>query len=306
MLRFLALRFGRALITISAVLVIAFLTVRLSGTPFEQMYPDGLTEEMEAALNAKYGLDLPLWQQFWNYLREVAQGDFGRSLDNRQKVVEIYASRIGFTLQIGALALVLATAVGIPLGAYAALRRTAPGARAGMSFAFLGYALPHFVIGIGMILLFGYYLRLLPTTGLDSPAHYILPVITLSIPMIASQARFMRAATLDAISYSHVLTAQSMGLKRGPLVRRHILRNAMLPLVTVLGLEVAGLLNGSIFVETVFSLPGVGRVLVGAVKARDFPVLQFGVIAYAAIVVVVNLIVDLLYVVADPRVRLEE
>lgn len=306
MLRFLSIRFGRALITMFAVLVIAFLTVRLSGTPFEQMYPEGLTPELQAALEAKYGLDLPMWQQFTHYISEVARGDFGRSLDSREKVIDIYAAKIGFTLQIGAMALVLATIVGIPLGAYTALHRTSPGARAGMGFAFLGYALPHFVIGIGMILIFGYYLRVLPTTGLDTPKHYILPVITLSIPMIASQARFMRASMLDAISYSHVITAQSKGIPQGWLVRRHILRNAMLPLVTVIGLEIAGLLNGSIFVETVFSLPGVGRVLVGAVKARDFPVLQFGVIAYAAIVVVVNLIVDLLYVVADPRVRLEE
>lgn len=172
-----------------------------------------------------------------------------------------------------------------------------------MWVAFLGYAIPHFVIGIGLILLFGYYLRIFPTSGLATPQHYILPVITLAIPMIAAIARFMRAAMLDAIAQAHVMAAQSKVLTDRRVAVRHILRNAMVPLLTLLGLEIAGLVNGSIFVEAVFSLPGVGRILVGAVQDRDFPVLQFGVIAYAAIVVVISLIIDLLYTVADPRVR---
>jgi peptide/nickel transport system permease protein len=175
-----------------------------------------------------------------------------------------------------------------------------------MGAAFLGYAMPHFVIAIGLILLFGYHWRALPTVGLDTWRHYILPVAALSIPMIAGLARFMRASMLDAINNPHVLTAVSKGVPKGQVVRGHILRNAMLPLVTVIGLEIAGLLNGSIFVEEVFALPGVGRVLVGSVEGRDFPVLQFGLIAYAAIVVAVNLMVDIAYVIADPRVRLEQ
>jgi ABC-type dipeptide/oligopeptide/nickel transport system permease component len=304
--RFLFIRFARALLTMMLVLVVAFLTLRYSGTPFERMYPEGLTPELEAALLAKYGLDQPIHIQFQVYLGQLMTGDFGRSLHTREPVVEIYASRMPYTLAVGALALAMAIAIGLPLGAAAALWRTHPGARAGMGFAFLGYAMPHFVIGIGLILLFSYYWRMLPTTGLDTARHYILPVVTLAIPMIAGLARFMRASMLDAIANPHVLTAVSKGLPQGLVVRRHILRNAMLPLATVIGLEIAGLLNGSIFVEEVFSLPGVGGVLVDSVKGRDFAVLQFGVIAYAAIVVLVNLMVDLAYVTADPRVRLEE
>lgn len=295
----------RAAVTMFLVLVVAFLTLRLSGTPFEIMFPEGLTVEHEAALAEKYGLDRPLLEQFGVYVADVAEGDFGRSLHTREKVWEVYAQRMPATLAVGALALLLAIAVGIPLGAFAALYRSHPAARSGMALAFLGYSVPHFVIGIGLILILGYYLRMLPTTGLDTATHYILPVVTLAIPMIAGIARFMRAAMLDTIGQVHVATAQSKGLADGRLARRHILRNAMVPLVTVLGLEIAGLLNGSIFVEAVYSLPGVGRVLVGAVERRDFPLLQFGVIAYAVVVVVVNLVVDLLYVAADPRVRLE-
>ena len=306
MLRFLAIRLLRAIVTMFLVLVIAFLTLRLSGTPFEQMYPEGLTPEMEAALMAKWGLDRPLHEQFVAYLSQIARGDFGRSIDSREHVVAIYADKMPYTLAIGGLALALSIFIGIPLGALAALYRTSAATRAGMGLAFLGYAMPHFVIGIGMVLVFGYYGRLLPTTGLDTARHYILPVVTLAIPMIAGLARFMRASMLDVISHPHVVTAVAKGVPPGQVIRGHLLRNAMLPLVTVIGLEVAGILNGSIFVETVFSLPGVGRVLVGAVEARDFPVLQFGMIAYAAIVVTVNLLVDLAYVLADPRVRLEE
>ena len=161
-------------------------------------------------------------------------------------------------------------------------------------------------LGIGLILIFGYHLRVLPTTGLDTPQHYILPVITLAVPMTAAIARFMRAAMLDAVGHAHVNTAVSKGLGDGQVARGHILRNALIPLITVLGLEIAGLLNGSIFVEAVYSLPGVGRVLVDAVEDRDYPVLQFGLIAYAAIVVAVNLLIDLCYLAADPRIRLEE
>lgn len=305
MLRFMAIRIARAAITMFLVLVIAFVTLRLSGTPFEFMYPEGITAEHLAALEAKYGLDRPWIEQFWVYLTDVAQGNFGRSLYTNEVVWEIYAERMPYTLAVGGLALLLAVLIGIPLGAFAALYRTAPGARIGMGFAFLGYAIPHFVIGIGLILFFGYYLRVLPTTGLATPQHYILPVVALAIPMIAAIARFMRAAMLDAIGHPHVNTAVSKGLTDGQVARGHIVRNATIPLITVLGLEIAGLLNGSIFVEAVFSLPGVGRVLVDAVEGRDFPVLQFGLIAYALIVVCVNLLIDLLYVLADPRIRLE-
>ena len=306
MLRFLAIRFARAVITMFLVLVIAFLTVRLSGTPFETMFPEGLTPELQAALESKYGLDQPLVTQFIVYLGQIAQGDFGRSLHSGEKVVNIYMARMPYTLAIGGMALVVAIVIGIPLGASAALWRNHAGTRLGMSGAFLGYAMPHFVIAIGLILLFGYHWRALPTVGLDTWRHYVLPVAALSIPMIAGLARFMSASMLDAINNPHVLTAVSKGLPEGQVIRGHILRNATLTLVTVIGLEIAGLLNGSIFIEEVFALPGVGRVLVGAVEGRDFPVLQFGLIAYAAIVVVVTLVVDVAYVIADPRVRLEE
>ncbi len=305
MFRFMVWRVLRALFTMFLVLVIAFLTLRFSGEPFEAMFPEGITIEHEEALKKKWLLDRPIGEQFVIYLSRIAQGDFGRSLFSQEKVWKIYASRMPATLSVGGLALLVAITVGIPLGAISALRRGRPSERAAMGFAFLGYAIPHFVLGIGLILCFGYYWRLLPASGLDTSKHYILPVITLAIPMLAAIARFMRAAMLDTIGQDHVMTAQSKGLSLGHISRAHIFRNAMIPLITVLGLEIAGLANGSVFIEAVFSLPGVGRVLINSVENRDFPVLQFGVIAYSAIIVAINLMIDLLYTLVDPRVTVE-
>lgn len=302
---FLALRLLRALLTMFFVLVSAFLTVRLSGEPFERMFPHGLTEQAKDVLRREWNLDLPFVQQFTIYLGTLLRGDFGVSLFTGENVWQMYASRMPATLAIGSLALVLALAIGIPLGALSALRRGSATERVAMSVAFLGYAAPHFVIGIGLVLILGYHLRLLPTTGLATGQHYILPVVTLAIPMIAIIARFMRAAMLDAVAQAHVIAASSKGVGDSRVASHHILRNAMVPLLTLLGLEVAGLVNGSIFVEAVFSLPGVGRILVASVQDRDFPVLQFGVIAYAGIVVCISLLIDVLYTFADPRVRID-
>ncbi|MRX52104.1 ABC transporter permease subunit [Paracoccus sp. S-4012] len=305
MLQFLGIRVVRALITMSIVLVIAFLTVRYSGEPFDAMYPEGIPPEMEEALREEWNLNLPIWDQFSLYIGNMLRGDFGRSIFTNEEAWRMYAERMPATLAVGGLAFLLAVMIGIPMGAFAALHRESAAARGVMWIAFLGYAVPHFVLGIGLVLLFGFHWKLLPTSGLSTPWHYILPVVTLAIPMIAAIARFMRVAMLDAVAQAHVGTAQAKGLTDGGIARWHILRNAMVPLLTVLGLEVAGLMNGSIFVEAVFSLPGVGRVLVNAVLDRDFAVLQFGVLAYAAIIVLITLMIDILYAVADPRVRLE-
>lgn len=305
MFQFMSGRLLRALVALALVLIIAFVTVRFSGEPFERMFPEGTTVAHEQALREQWNLDKSLPQQFAIYLGNIFSGNFGQSLFTKEMVWPIYAERLPATLAVGGLALLLAILVGIPLGAVSALWRQSAVAKVAMWFAFLGYAVPHYVLGIGLVLMLGYVWGLLPTTGLDTAAHYVLPVLTLAIPMIAALARYQRAAMLDAISQPHVMTAMSKGISQRKLAQTHILRNAMVPLLTVLGLEVAGLVNGSIFVETVFALPGVGRVLVNAVLDRNYPVLQFGVLAYAAIIVVITLLVDILYTVADPRIRLE-
>ena len=215
------------------------------------------------------------------------------------------AVKTQLAITLATMPLLIAITVGIPLGVIAALRRGHAAARLAMSIAFAGYAVPHFIIAIALILIFSYHLHWLPSTGANTAAHYVLPAITLALPLIAALARFMRGAMLDVIRQDFVRTARAKGISETRVVTLHVMRNALLPLITVLGLEISGLVNGSLIVETVFSWPGLGKVLTGSVSRRDFPVLQFGVIVYACVVVAINLAVDVLYAAADPRVRVE-
>lgn len=305
MLHFILWRTGRAIATVLLVLAACFAAIRMAGSPVDILYPDGATPEQIVEMEREWGLDKSLPEQFAIYLANLARGDFGVSIIERRPVTTVYAERLEPTLQLAGLALLIGTSVGVPLGAVAALRRGRPEARAAMGVAFLGYAVPHFIIAIVLILVFGYHLNWLPSTGAKTPAHYVLPAITLSLPLIAATARYMRSTMLDVLNQDYVRTARAKGLPESRVVGLHVMRNAVLPLITVLGLEVAGLINGSLIVETVFSWPGLGKVLTGSVSRRDFPILQFGVIAYSFAVVGVNLLVDLLYAVADPRVRVE-
>lgn len=305
MLQFLLWRLGRAALTIALVLVICFVAVRGTGSPVDILYPEDATPEQRAELEKQWGLDRSLPEQFAVYLRNLAQGEFGVSIIERRPVVDVYAEKLEPTLKLAGAALLIGILVGIPLGAIAALRRGRAMARFAMAVAFTGYAVPHFIIAIVLILVFGYHLNWLPSTGASTPSHYILPAVTLALPLIAAIARYMRSTMLDVLNQDYVRTARAKGVRESRVITLHVARNALLPLITVLGLEVAGLVNGSLIVETVFSWPGLGKVLTGSVSRRDFPVLQFGVIAYSAAVVCINLGVDFLYSVADPRVRVE-
>jgi peptide/nickel transport system permease protein len=305
MIRFLAWRSGRALLTVLLVLAGCFGAIRMTGSPVDLLYGDGATPEQIVELEREWGLDQPLLQQFGTYLRNIARGEFGVSIVERRPVVQVYAERMGPTLQLAGLALLVGTAVGLPLGLAGALWRGRAVGRMAMAIAFVGYAVPGFIMAIALILVFGYHLNWLPSTGASTPAHYVLPTLTLALPLMAVNARYMRSTMLDVLNQDYVRTARAKGLREPRVIGLHALRNALLPLITVIGLEVAGLVNGSLIVETVFSWPGVGKVLTGSVSRRDFPILQFGVIAYAVVVVGVNLAVDLLYALADPRVRVE-
>jgi len=305
MVQFLLWRFGRAALTILLVLAICFAAIRVTGSPVDILYPDGATDEQVVELERQWGLDKSLPVQFATYLANLARGEFGVSIIERRPVTEVYAERLRPTLVLAALALAVGTAVGLPLGVVSALRRGRPEATAAMGFAFLGYAVPHFIIAIVLILVFGYHLNWLPSTGARTAWHYVLPTVTLALPLIAATARYMRASLLDALNQDYVRTARAKGVPERRVIGHHVMRNALLPLITVLGLEVAGLVNGSLIVETVFSWPGLGTVLTGSVSRRDFPILQFGVIAYSIAVVAINFLVDFLYALADPRVRIE-
>lgn len=305
MLQFLLWRTGRAAVTILAVLIACFLAVRMTGSPVDILYPEDATPEQKRLLEKQWGLDRSLPEQFGIYVTNLARGEFGVSIIERRLVTTVYAEKLQPTLMLAGLALAIGVAVGIPLGVIAALKRGRASARFAMAVAFTGYAVPHFIIAIVLILIFSYHLNWLPSTGAATPAHYVLPAVTLALPLIAALARYMRSTMLDVMNQDFVRTARAKGIAEKRVITLHVMRNALLPLITVLGLEVAGLINGSLIVETVFSWPGLGKVLTGSVSRRDFPVLQFGVIAYAAAVVAINFLVDFLYSLADPRVRVE-
>ncbi len=305
MSRAILLRTLRLVLTVSVVLALAFVFLRLTGTPVERMFPEGIDQETERQLAALWGLDRPWLVQFLDYVGRTLRGDFGHSLLSGQDVVGMYGEVLAPTLWLGGLALALSIAVGMPVGIYSALRRGRSVDRVVNSLVFLAYALPGFVVALLLTYVFGYQLNWLPTIGADTAWHYVLPVGVLALGTAASLARYTRGAMLDELGQEYIRTALSKGLHRTDAITRHGLRNAMIPVVTVIGMELQAIVNGSFIIETLFAWPGVGRIFIGAVKDSDYPVFQFGVLFYAAVIVLINYLIDLCYLLLDPRVRVD-
>ena len=218
-----------------------FLAARLTGNPLEMMYPEGLPPDQEERLLAEYGLDKPIPVQFLRYVRELSQGNFGVSLREKRPVAEMYAEDIGATLKLAGLAFLVSVAFGIPIGMVGALKRRTGTGRFVMSVAFLGYAVPHFIIALSLILVFGFYLHWLPSTGNATVWHYVLPTVTLAAHRFASIARHTRSSLLDVLSQDFMRTARAKGLEERVVIFKHALRNSLIPVITILGLQVAGL-----------------------------------------------------------------
>jgi ABC-type dipeptide/oligopeptide/nickel transport system permease component len=303
MLEFLARRAVGGFITIAVVIVAVFCATRLSGNAVEMMLPPGSDPAVQAALAARYGLDQSIWTQFWTYIQGMFTGDFGVSLGERRPVVDIYAERLPNTLRLFGYGLFMAVVIGVPLGIVAALDRKGPVGSSVMALAFMGYATPNFVLAILMILVFSFQLHWLPSSGAATPLHFLMPAIVLALPMLAEIIRFTRNAMLDVLGQDYLRTARAKGLSEFKVIGKHALRNAAMPVVTVIGLQVANMVARCVLVEAIFSTKGVGDLIVYSTIGRDYPVLQFGVILIAGMVVVVSLIVDLLYAAIDPRVK---
>jgi oligopeptide transport system permease protein len=284
------------------VALITFVLMHLApGGPFDR--ERRLPPEVEANLNARYNLDKPLPAQFGLYLLNLLRGDLGPSFTNPgYSVQEVIGRGLGVTVQLGLLAGVVAVLLGVPLGVLAALRQNSPADYVSMMAAVAGYTTPSFVLGLFLIIVFAVNLRWLPPGGWGSPAQVVLPVITLAAAPMAILARYTRASMLEIKSQDFVRTARSKGLLEGVVVFRHMLRNALLPVVTVLGPVLAALVTGSFVVEQVFRIPGMGRLYIASIFARDYPLIMGTTLLYAAAVAVFNLIVDVLYVSLDPRV----
>jgi peptide/nickel transport system permease protein len=274
------------------------------GDPVEQMLGEGAAPGELAQLRHSLDLDQPLPQQYAHYLGRLARGDLGQSLKYQAPVRRIIFDRYPATLQLAFLALIVCAAIAIPAGIFAAHRRGRAADRALSLFTLFGLAVPNFALGPVLILLFSIELGLLPVSGRGGPLHYILPAATLGAALAAILTRMVRGAMLEELSSDYVRTARAKGLGTAAVLFRHAFRNALIPVITILGLQFGTLLAGTIVTETIFSWPGIGRLTVQAISSRDYPLLQGCILVISVSYVLVNLLTDLLYSFIDPRVRL--
>jgi ABC-type dipeptide/oligopeptide/nickel transport system permease component len=305
MARHLLQRFLLTLPALWLVLTLVFLMIHIvPGDPVEQMLGEGAAPGELQQLRHALGLDQPLLRQYGHYLAQLAHGDLGQSFKFQAPVRQIIFERYPATLSLALLALIVCAAIAIPAGVLAAYRRGHASDRAVGVFTLFGLAVPNFALGPVLILLFSIELGLLPVSGRGGPAYYILPAATLGAALAAILTRMVRGSMLEELSSDYVRTARAKGLSMRAVLFRHAFRNALIPIITILGLQFGTLLAGTIVTETIFSWPGIGRLTVQAISARDYPLLQGCILVIAVSYVLVNLLTDVLYAVIDPRVRL--
>ena len=303
MLRYFAVRLGRALLTIALIVTFVFIVLRLSGDPARIMLGPEVPPEVIAAFRSAWGLDDPLWLQYFHYFGAILQGELGRSMRDGSSAIDLVTERIPITLALTLPALAIKIGLGIPAGIYAALHRGSLADRMVMMLSVAGFTIPSFVLGLTLVLIFAVKLGWLPSGGHDSWRHAILPIITLGLGGAAVLARFTRSAMLEVLGQPFIRTASAKGVAWRDVIIGHALPNAAIPTVTIVGFLIGSLIAGAVVVESVFSWPGVGRLLVVAVASRDLAVVQCILLLVAVTMVTSNLIVDFLYGFLDPRLR---
>jgi ABC-type dipeptide/oligopeptide/nickel transport system permease component len=286
--------------------VLVFFLLRLApGDPVSLLLAETASPEQIAEARAKWGLDKPIYVQYWVFLTRAMRGDLGDSLFFRQPAIEVLFERMPATLQLSAVALLFSLSVAIPIGLLSALKRDTIWDYLGTNIAMLGQALPPYWLGIMLILIFSVNLRWFPTSGRGTIWHLILPAVTLGSVLMALVTRLVRSGMLDVLGEDYIRTARAKGLSERRVIIRHALRNILIPLVTVLGLQLGALFGGAVITESIFAWPGVGRLALQAINARDYPLVQASVLVISVVYVFLNLAVDLLYVYLDPRIRYE-
>jgi peptide/nickel transport system permease protein len=312
MLAYIAKRLLATIPVMAVVAVFVFMLLRLTtGDPAAIIAGDNATSQDVAAIREKLGLDRPIPEQFLIWLGRLARGDLGESFFFKKQVSELVAERIEPTLALAISTLILAVTIAVPLGVVAAVRRGTWIDRALMGFSVLGFSVPVFVVGYVLIYLFAIELAWLPVQGYQRLRdgvggcllRLILPSVTLAVIYVALIARITRASVLEVLGADYVRTARAKGLSELPVLARHVVRNAAVPIVTVIGLGVALLIGGVVVTESVYSIPGLGRLTVDAVLARDYPTVQAVILLFSVVYVLINLVVDLSYVFLDPRIR---
>lgn len=301
--RFLARRLWQGAISIVGASVIIFMISRLSGDPILMLLPNDAPPSVIAETRASYGLDRPLVVQYLIFAQKALVGDFGRSYRWEMPALQLILERLPATVLLAVCGLGFSVALAVPIGVLSAVHRGGWIDRIGRVFAMLGQAMPAFWVGLLLILVFAIQLNWLPAFGHGTPAHVVLPAIALGWYPVAAQTRIVRSAMLDVLDSDHVRLSRALGTPERLIVWKYALRNAAIPLLTMLGVYFAAMLGGAFVVETIFAWPGVGRTVVEAVFSRDFPVVQAGVLFTSMLFVLSNLLVDLSYGLVDPRIR---
>ncbi|MDH5300112.1 MAG: ABC transporter permease [Gammaproteobacteria bacterium] len=307
MLNYIVSRLLSALVVVLGVVCIVFFLIHLvPGDPVEMMLGESARPADREALRAALGLDKPLMVQFWDYLRGLAQFNLGESLHFRRPITELLAERIPATAQLAVISLIIAIAFALPLGVLAATHKGKLGDHLAMGFSLSGVSIPNFWMGPILIMIFSIWLGWLPVSGKDGWESIVLPAFTLGTALAAILARMMRSTLLEVLGEDYIRTARAKGLSETLVVYRHGVRNALLPVITLVGLQLGTLLGGAVITETVFSWPGVGQLTIEAIQRRDYPVVQACVLLISLAYVVVNILTDIVYAWVDPRIRLGE
>ncbi len=294
-----------------AVLTIVFLLVRVApGDPAQAILGDYASKEAVEALRERMGLNKPLWQQYIDFLTGLARGDLGKSMITGYPVARQVARVLPYSMELTLSGIIFGGVLGIPLGIYTALRRNRLADYLGRIFSLAGLSFPTFYLGILLILLFGVWLKLFPVVGGgelqdlgDNLRHLVLPGLTLGLIMTAYVTRMSRSSILNVLNEDYVKTARSKGLKERKVVYKHVLRNALIPILSIIGVYSIVLIGGSLLVEIVFSRPGLGKMMIGAMLQRDYIALQSVMVIYSGFVVIINLLTDLAYALVDPRIK---
>ena len=304
MAKYVCKRLGYAILTIFLISVITFTVMNLiPGGPF--LSEKAVTPATQAALEAKYGLDVPKPQQYLNYMNGLLHGDFGESLKQKGRTAnDIIFSTFPVSARLGGISILVALVAGVGLGSVAAMCRGKWGDQLIMVVSTLGIAVPSFVVATALMKIFGVELKWLPTMGLSTPLHYILPVFTLAFYPMAYITRLMRSSMLDALNQDYIRTARAKGVSKFKMLFKHALRNAILPIITYAGPLLAFTLSGSFVVEKIFNIPGLGREFINCITGRDYPMVMSTTIFLATFLVLMNVIVDILYNIVDPRIKL--
>lgn len=305
MLLYISSRLVRAIATMILTVTVVFIFIRMSGDPAAALAPPDVGQEVIDQYREKLGLDQPLWKQYLTYVGSLARGQFGYSIHTGLPALTLFLDKLPATLVLGGTALLIALGIGIPIGVIAALNRNTPIDRGVMAFSVFAFAMPNFLFGLAVILIGALVFQMFfgASANLFSLGAVLAPAATLGLASMGAFARFSRSSVLETINKPFMIAAEARGIPRTRRLVRHVAPNAAIPLVTLLGLSLGSLIAGSVVTEQVFAWPGVGQLLVRSVITRDIAVVQFLVLAVAFTMVIANLLVDLLYLVIDPRIR---